>query len=326
MSRNDIELSRYPTWDELSEKAGKPTTDVILNNIINSHIKDKTTYKRPYEESEETANAKKLLTDNENAIAEMRSSIQVGLDDFIRQYQNREPFEYDMNSDALYQQYKNQAVRNGKLAAEDTMARAAAMTGGYGNSYAQTAGQQAYQQSLDSLNDVIPELYNLAYSKYKDEGDSILKEYSLFKDKTDSELSALLADRDYLQGNYDTERGLDLSLQSGTGESTPDLSVDDINMITGMIDSYVEGGDAAGLNSYLQMMQLIGIPDEFIQSILAGRFDELYPTLAPTGNEGSVEGGVSPPIMTDDLYHNKNGAVIRPGGVIDFGLPLLRSM
>lgn len=274
MSRNDIELSRYPTWDELSEKAGKPTTDVILNNIINNHIKDKTTYKRPYEESEETANAKKLLTDNENAIAEMRSSIQVGLDDFIRQYQSREPFEYDMNSDALYQQYKNQAVRNGKLAMEDTMARAAAMTGGYGNSYAQTAGQQAYQQSLDSLNDVIPELYNLAYSKYKDEGDKILTNYSFFKDKTDSELSALLADRDYLKGNYDTERGLDLSLQSGTG--APNLSAAEIEMVTGTINDYVANGNAAELDTYLQFLQLIGIPDEALQNILAGRFDELY--------------------------------------------------
>ena len=55
---------------------------------------------------------------------------------------NREKFSYDLNSDMLYQQYKDQYTLQGKLAMMDTMGQAAAMTGGYGNSYAQIRNSQ----------------------------------------------------------------------------------------------------------------------------------------------------------------------------------------
>lgn len=93
-------------------------------------------------------------------------------------YQNREAFSYDPSADALYQQYKDRYTAAGRLAMEDTMGKAASMTGGYGNSYAQTAGQQAYQGYLQQLNDRLPELYQLAYSKYADESDAAYKKYA----------------------------------------------------------------------------------------------------------------------------------------------------
>lgn len=93
-------------------------------------------------------------------------------------YQNREDFSYDPSADALYQQYKDRYTAAGRLAMEDTMGKAAAMTGGYGNSYAQTAGQQAYQGYLQQLNDRVPELYQLAYNKYADEQDEAYQKYA----------------------------------------------------------------------------------------------------------------------------------------------------
>ena len=69
---------------------------------------------------------------------------------------NRKEFSYDLNGDALYQQYKDKYMTQGKLAMMDTMGQAAAMTGGYGNSYASTAGNQAYQTHLQQMNDVVP--------------------------------------------------------------------------------------------------------------------------------------------------------------------------
>lgn len=91
------------------------------------------------------------------------------LGDTINQIMNKEKFSYDLNGDALYQQYKDQYTTQGKLAMMDTMGQAAAMTGGYGNSYAQSAGQQAYQGYLQGLNDKIPELYQLALNQYNQE-------------------------------------------------------------------------------------------------------------------------------------------------------------
>jgi murein DD-endopeptidase MepM/ murein hydrolase activator NlpD len=79
---------------------------------------------------------------------------------------NREDFSYDLNGDALYQQYKDRYIQQGKMAMQDTMGQAAALTGGYGNSYASTAGNQAYQGYLQGLNDVIPELQQIAYDRY----------------------------------------------------------------------------------------------------------------------------------------------------------------
>jgi LysM repeat protein len=85
------------------------------------------------------------------------------IEDKIKNYGQ---FSYDFNTDALYQQYKDKYIQQGKMAMADTMGQAAAMTGGYGSSYAQTVGQQQYQASLDKLNDVIPDLYQLALDRY----------------------------------------------------------------------------------------------------------------------------------------------------------------
>lgn len=99
---------------------------------------------------------------------------------YLDQYENRDPFSYDFNSDALYQQYKDQYIQQGQMAMMDTMGQAAAMTGGYGNSYAQTVGQQAYNQQLNQLNAIMPELYDRAYGIYQQEGEELLKMYDLY--------------------------------------------------------------------------------------------------------------------------------------------------
>ena len=138
------------------------------------------------------------------------------LDDVLNQYLNREKFSYNFNEDALYQQYKDKYIQQGKMAMQDTMGQAAALTGGYGNSYAATAGNQAYNASLENLNDIIPELYQLAYDRYNQEGQDILNKYSLLSDDRATEYgmwsdkyNRLAADRDYYGNDYYNERGFD---------------------------------------------------------------------------------------------------------------------
>ena len=80
---------------------------------------------------------------------------------------SRDPFSYNYAEDPLYQQYRDSYTRQGRLAMADTMGQASALTGGYGNSYAATAGQQTYNGYMQRLNDVIPELYQLAYDRYQ---------------------------------------------------------------------------------------------------------------------------------------------------------------
>ena len=96
----------------------------------------------------------------------------------INEMANRK-FSYDINEDAMYDQYKHSYMEQGKQAMQDTMGQAAALTGGYGNSYASSAGNQAYQAYLGKLNDVIPELYQMALDRYNTEGTDKQNLYSM---------------------------------------------------------------------------------------------------------------------------------------------------
>lgn len=84
-------------------------------------------------------------------------------------------FTYDADKDKLFSQYKNSYEKSGRTAMRDTMGNAASLTGGYGNSYAVTAGQQAYNSYMSKLSDKIPELEQRAYERYKDDEESAYK-------------------------------------------------------------------------------------------------------------------------------------------------------
>ena len=94
---------------------------------------------------------------------------------------NREDFSYDVSADPLYRQARKQAVSLGSRAMRDTMGQAAALTGGYGSSWAQTAGQQSYQEALAELEEVVPQLYEMAYRRYQDQGDTLKSNLSLLQ-------------------------------------------------------------------------------------------------------------------------------------------------
>ena len=94
---------------------------------------------------------------------------------------NRDKFSYDMNGDILYQQMKDRYLQQGNMAMQDTMGQAAALTGGYGNSWAQTAGQQAYGQHLQALNDQVPALMDRAYQQYADEGSEMYNQLNTMR-------------------------------------------------------------------------------------------------------------------------------------------------
>lgn len=173
-------------------------------------------YKK-YEESDAVRNAQDALKNQAaSKPGQYTSQWQQQLDDIMGKIQNREKFTYDVNGDALYNQYKDQYVRNGKLAMQDTMGQAAALTGGYGNSYAQQVGQQTYQGYLTGLTDKIPELYQMALNKYQMDGDALQKQYAILGDREQQDygryqdaLSSWQNDRNFLYDQYNQERALD---------------------------------------------------------------------------------------------------------------------
>lgn len=174
-----------------------------------------------FTESDATKGILQKKTEAEKALAnygDFSWAKQGEYDKLLSDYQNRKDFSYDFNADALYQQYKDKYIQQGKMAMQDTMGQAAAMTGGYGNSYAATAGNQAYQAQLQNLNDVIPQLYQMAYDRYNQKGQDMLNmiglmgnernfDYGVWGDK----YNQLATDRSYYGSEYDSSWARDFS-------------------------------------------------------------------------------------------------------------------
>jgi hypothetical protein len=92
---------------------------------------------------------------------------------------NREDFEYDVDKDQMFQQALASAMNSGKSAMQDTMGQAAALTGGYGSTYATTAGNQAYNAFIEDAYNNLPEYYNMALAAYEAEGQQMLQQYNM---------------------------------------------------------------------------------------------------------------------------------------------------
>lgn len=129
---------------------------------------------------------------------------------------NREAFSYSLNGDALYRQYRDRAIQDGRMAMADSVGMASALTGGYGNSYAQSVGQQAYQRELDNLADRIPELYALAMNQYRLQSEDLRSQYELLAGRESTEysryrdsLDAWQQEADRLWSRYVGERDFD---------------------------------------------------------------------------------------------------------------------
>ena len=126
----------------------------------------------------------------ENKIYEMPvSSADAELDALYAALTGRQPFRYRAEEDPLYRSYADRYVQNGRMAMRDTMGSAAALTGGYGSSYAQAAGQQQYDEYLRLLGEALPELYGMAYQQYLDEGAALRERYDLSYQRREDELS-----------------------------------------------------------------------------------------------------------------------------------------
>lgn len=175
-------------------------------------------YKK-YEESDDVRKAREALDlQLGEKPGDYQSQWQQQLDDTLKKIQNRQPFTYNVNGDALYQSYKDKFVRQGQQAMQDTMGQAAGLTGGYGSSYSQNAGQQAYNAYLQNLSDVVPELYEIARSRYDQEGADMLNMYGILSDKEAQDygrwqdtLSQWQGERDYLSDMYDSLRDYEYS-------------------------------------------------------------------------------------------------------------------
>lgn len=186
----------------------------VESNAV-KNARDKMNKYQTYKESAEVTNARNAYN-NLKAPTPYKSKYQSQINDLQSQISKKGDFTYDLNNDALYQQYKDKYINLGKLAMTDTMGQASALTGGYGNSYAQSVSNQAYQQYLTQLNDVVPQLYGMAMDKYNIDMDNLYKKYNMFNDadtkdygKYRDTVSDYNTNRDFLYNAYNNARNFD---------------------------------------------------------------------------------------------------------------------
>lgn len=89
-------------------------------------------------------------------------------DEYLRRAASME-WNYDPNTDPVWQALQKQYRREGQRATEDTLGKYAAMTGGMPSTAAVSAAQQAGNYYAAQLSDRLPQVYQDAYNRYLQE-------------------------------------------------------------------------------------------------------------------------------------------------------------
>lgn len=200
------------------EKTLYDRLDKIANDpSLSQHTKDGTYWMMyNYIQDQKNAEAKEEYEDVvQDRPDDYDNPYKAEIDYLLNQILNREGFSYDAMNDPLYQQYADMYRREGDRAMKETMAEAAAGAGGM-NTYAITAAQQANNYYNSKLNDIIPELYGVAYDKYLKDIDLKIQDLGILQDMDDTQynryrdtMDEWQKDRNFAYGVYydDVQQG-----------------------------------------------------------------------------------------------------------------------
>lgn len=128
----------------------------------------------------DTAGKVKFLEDNRPK--DYASDYTKRIDEMVNRVLSREDFSYDPDSDPMYRKMKDEQVYLGKRAMNDAIGTASALSGGYANSFAQTAGEHAYQDYMAQLTGGMNDMYQLALSAYDAETGRMESELNALKE------------------------------------------------------------------------------------------------------------------------------------------------
>ena len=199
-----------------SSKAGNPASEYITGYK----------YSR-FSPSDRTQNYADILSDLEaDKPGKYTSKYQGTIDNLIDSILNREEFNVDdvYNSD-LYENYRQRYMQQGQKAMRDTIGQASQMTGGYGSTYAQAVGQQAYDNYMSQLGDKTLDIYDRVYNQYLQEGQELYNQLGMINNQDSIDygryrdtVNDYYNDLNYYAGRYDSSYGQDF------GEYQSDLA------------------------------------------------------------------------------------------------------
>ena len=165
---------------DVDSAANKYSDLANKTNIISSSTKDR--INSDFEVSDAYIEAMNYTNSLLQKLNSGRTSYTDQVEAMMAQIQNREDFEYDVDKDQLFQQALASAMGSGKTAMQDTIGQASALTGGYGSTYATSAGNQAYNAFIEDAYNNLPEYYQMALNAYQMEGEEMYKELAMLSD------------------------------------------------------------------------------------------------------------------------------------------------
>lgn len=145
----------------------------------------------------------------------------------IGKIENREKFVYDVDNDPLFQQALASAMNSGKTAMEDTIGQASVLTGGYGSTYATSAGNQAYNSFIEDAYDNLPQYYQMALSAYEAEGQEMYNLLGIYTQMGEQEWGRHVDAFNTTLGFANSERDFEYGVYQ-----------DDITNLTGLAGTY----------------------------------------------------------------------------------------
>lgn len=208
-----------------------------------------------------------------------------GLPESVQNYQNliqqlsnqllnQEAFSYDPYSDPLYQLYAQQYTSGGQSAMQNTLAQIAARTGGLASSYAGTAAQNAYNGYMTQLANKIPELYQMAYSMYRDRIGDQRDNLAMLQNLSNSDYDRYANERNFAYQNYLGNR--DYNYQYGRDKNADYQFETQMNQqaLETAIDALLNGtnvfanaaADGVDPNTYYALMQ------QYLPNVIENRY------------------------------------------------------
>ena len=176
--------STYQESDDVTQKKDQADSSLDrVNNltsqdsIIDQETKDK--MNQEFVLSDEWNQSNELTQGLFDKVVSGKTSYTDQIADLISQIQNREDFSYDVDTDPLFQQALASAMNSGRSAMQDTIGQASSLTGGYGSTYATSAGNQAYNAYIEDAYNNLPEYYQMALEAYQMEGEDMYNQLNM---------------------------------------------------------------------------------------------------------------------------------------------------
>lgn len=184
-----ISVSDFAQSDESKERDAFASE--MYNNLLAMGTPSASFSASPFQASQAYQEAMKVTNELLEKLSTGRTSYTDQIKAMMEQIQGREKFSYNVDDDTLFQQALASAMSSGKQAMQDTIGQASALTGGYGSTYATSAGNQAYNAFIEDAYDNLPEYYQMALEAYQMEGQEMYNQLNMLNQADATEYQRL---------------------------------------------------------------------------------------------------------------------------------------